>query len=134
MHHNGSGKFESAFVNVTIPENNSVMLQSMAGTRLGVWVAHGEGRFILPEGKDSVNIGAQYSFEEYPGNPNDSDFSVASLYSKDGRHLAIMPHLERSLFPWNWPFYPQNRKNDEVSPWMEAFVNARNWIKIKTKS
>ncbi len=129
MHHNGSGKFESTFINVTIPENDAIMLHSMAGTRLGVWVAHGEGRFTLPEDTGLFNVGATYSQQEYPGNPNDSDFSVASLYSKDGRHLAIMPHIERSLFPWNWPFYPYERKNDAISPWMEAFVNAREWIK-----
>jgi phosphoribosylformylglycinamidine synthase len=133
MHHNGSGKFESTFINVTIPKNDSVMFGSLGGTRLGVWVAHGEGRFKLPDDQTLYNVGASYSYPEYPGNPNDSDFSVASLYSKDGRHLAIMPHLERSLFPWNWPFYPQNRKNDMVSPWMEAFINARIWIGNKTK-
>lgn len=129
MHHNGSGKFESTFINVTIPENKSIMLSSLAGARLGVWVAHGEGRFRLPVDTGKFNIGATYAYQEYPGNPNDSDFSVASLYSKDGRHLAIMPHIERSLFPWNWPFYPFERKNDTISPWMEAFVNAREWIK-----
>jgi phosphoribosylformylglycinamidine synthase len=133
MHHNGSGKFESIFVNVTIPQNNSVMLNSFAGARLGVWVAHGEGRFRLPADQNTFAIAAEYSHPEYPGNPNDSDFSVAALCSKDGRHLAIMPHIERSLFPWNWGFYPTDRKQDVVSPWIEAFVNAREWIK-KIKS
>lgn len=129
MHHNGSGRFESSFINLTIPENNSVMFGSLAGTRLGAWVAHGEGRFKLPEDKSLFRIGAEYSYHEYPGTPADSDYSVAALYSKDGRHLAIMPHIERSLFPWNWPFYPQNRNSDEVSPWIVAFTNAREWIK-----
>lgn len=128
MHHNGSGKFESTFLNVSIPENDSVMLSTMAGSRLGVWVAHGEGRFILPEDQSRFKIAAEYSYKEYPGTPSDSDFSVAALYSRDGRHLAIMPHIERSLFPWNWGFYPSERKSDEVSPWMEAFVNARKWV------
>ena len=103
------------------------MLQSLAGAKLGVWVAHGEGRFKLPD--SHFNIGAHYAYTEYPGNPNDSDFSTAALYSRNGRHLAIMPHIERSLFPWNWPYYPYERQNDVVSPWMEAFTNARNWIK-----
>lgn len=133
MHHNGSKKFESAFINVNIPENDSVMLKSLAGVRLGIWVAHGEGRFSLPEDTSLFNVAALYSYEEYPGNPNDSDYSVAALYSKDGRHLAIMPHLERSLFPWNWGFYPYDRKGDAVSPWIEAFVNARDWVKDKDK-
>ncbi len=127
MHHNGSGKFESAFVNISIPDNNSVMLKSFAGSRLGIWVAHGEGRFKLPSDQSKYKIAATYSQPNYPGNPNDSDFSVAALTSTDGRHLAIMPHLERSLFPWNWPHY-ENRKADEISPWIEAFTNALDWV------
>lgn len=130
MHHNGSGKFESAFINVTIPENRSVMLGSLSGSRLGVWLAHGEGRFRL-EGIPDYQVAVQYSYESYPGNPNDSDFHVAALCSRDGRHLAMMPHLERSMFPWNWPYYPTERKqSDEITPWLVAFSNAFNWIKF----
>lgn len=132
MHVNGSGKFESAFVNLTIPENKSVMLGSLAGARLGVWVAHGEGRFVL-KNHTGYQVAATYSYTEYPGNPNDSDFAVAALTSADGRHLAMMPHLERSLYPWNWGYYPNNRPQDEVSPWIEAFVNAREWV-VKNRS
>ncbi|MFO0487057.1 MAG: phosphoribosylformylglycinamidine synthase, partial [Cyclobacteriaceae bacterium] len=132
MHHNGSGKFESAFINVTIPQNHSVMLQSYAGARLGVWLAHGEGRFRLPADL-KVNIGATFAYAEYPGNPNDSDGAVAALYSHDGRHLAIMPHIERSLFTWNWPHYPESKLAHEVSPWIEAFVNARDWVAARVK-
>jgi len=128
MHHNGSRKFESTFLNVTIPKNNSVLLKSLAGARLGVWVAHGEGRFSLPEDKSLFQVAASYSQTEYPGNPNESDFAVAALASHDGRHLAIMPHLERSLFPWNWGYYPRERKGDSISPWIEPFVNAREWV------
>lgn len=128
MHHNGSGKFESTFVAISIPKNNSVMLQSYEGARLGVWLAHGEGKFVLPE-IEKYNLAATYSYAAYPGNPNDSDHAVAALCSKDGRHLAIMPHIERTLFPWNWPHYTRNKKQDEVGPWIEAFVNARDWVK-----
>ncbi len=128
MHHNGSGRFESIFVNITIPETNSIMLKSFAGSRLGVWVAHGEGRFMLPQNLD-YNVAATYSYKSYPGNPNDSDHAIAALTSRDGRHLAIMPHIERSLFPWNWPHYPKDRKGDEISPWIEAFSNALEWVK-----
>ncbi|QOI98888.1 MAG: phosphoribosylformylglycinamidine synthase [Flammeovirgaceae bacterium] len=131
MQVNGSGKFESAFVNVTIPSTNSIMLNSLAGCRLGVWVAHGEGRFQLSDAPAYIPA-AHYSYAEYPGNPNDSDGAVAAVCSKDGRHLAIMPHIERSLFPWNWPCYPADRKTDRISPWLEAFVNARNWIASNT--
>jgi phosphoribosylformylglycinamidine synthase len=129
MLHNASHKFESAFLNVDVLENNAVMLRSLAANRLGIWVAHGEGRFSFPYPEDSYYIPVKYSYPEYPGNPNSSDFSAAAICSADGRHLAIMPHLERALFPWNWAEYPVDRKNDEVSPWVEAFVNAREWIK-----
>lgn len=104
------------------------MMSSLEGARLGAWVAHGEGRFKLPDEADRYQVVANYSYAEYPGNPNDSDFAVAALCSKDGRHLAIMPHIERSLFPWNWPHYTRSKKQDQVSPWIEAFVNARDWI------
>lgn len=133
MHHNGSGKFECSFITVTIPKNNSVMLKSYEGAQIGVWMAHGEGQFVLPADKSKYEVAANYTYGQYPGNPNDSNFAVAALTSKDGRHLAIMPHIERSLFPWNWPHYPSTRKNDEVGPWFEAFANAREWIRNAVK-
>ncbi len=129
MLHNESGKFESGFINVNILENNSVMLKSLIGSRLGIFVAHGEGKFSLPYDEDKYNIPVKFSYDSYPGNPNGSDFSVAALCSNDGRHLAMMPHLERAIFPWNWANYPEERKNDEISPWIEAFVNALEWIR-----
>ncbi len=128
MLHNASHKFESCFVNVDVPQNNTVMLGSLSGKRLGVWVAHGEGKFFLPKAKDAYHIGLAYSYQNYPGNPNGSDHAVAGIASADGRHLAIMPHIERSLKPWNWPYYPAEGAADEVSPWMEAFVNAYQWV------
>lgn len=129
MLHNDSHKFESAFINVEILCSNSIMLSTLAGRRLGVWVSHGEGKFNFPYYKDKYNIAMTYSFDEYPGNPNGSNWDVAAVCSNDGRHLAMMPHLERAFLPWQWAFYPQNRKNDEVSPWIETFINAKNWIK-----
>ncbi len=129
MEHNASGKFESIFLSVDVPENNSVMLRTMAGSRLGIWVAHGEGRFRLPYPESNYNVTMKYTYSGYPGNPNGSDYDIAGLCSDDGRHLAIMPHFERSIFPWNWAHYPTDRKSDEISPWVEAFVNAREWIK-----
>lgn len=128
MHHNASGKFESSFLNMTIPDNDSVMLGSLSGSTLGVWVAHGEGKFQL-EGDESIyNITGKFSYHAYPGNPNGSDFDAAAVVSDNGRHLAMMPHLERAISPWNWAHYPEDRNNDEVSPWIEAFKNAYNWI------
>ena len=128
MLHNDSHKFESEFVTVTIPTNRSVMFGSLSGNKLGIWVAHGEGKFSLPGTEDGYNVIAKYSYDGYPANPNGSDFSVAGICSADGRHLAMMPHLERAIFPWQNAWYPAERRMDEVTPWIEAFVNARKWI------
>ena len=127
MQHNTSHKFESAFLGLTIPENKSVLFGSLAGSKLGIWVAHGEGKFHLPQPESAYNVVAKYSYDGYPANPNGSDYSVAGLCSADGRHLAMMPHLERAIFPWQCAYYPADRCNDEVTPWIEAFVNARVW-------
>ncbi|MEN2284433.1 phosphoribosylformylglycinamidine synthase [Algoriphagus sp. SE2] len=132
MLHNESHKFESGFVNVTIPQNDSVMLGSLSGQRLGVWVAHGEGNFSLPQDESDYNFAMKYSYAAYPGNPNGSDYATAGIASADGRHLAIMPHIERSLKPWNWPYYPADRK-DDFTPWMDAFVNAKNWVESNSE-
>jgi phosphoribosylformylglycinamidine synthase len=129
MLHNDSHKFESGFVGVTIPANRSVMFGSLSGSRLGIWVAHGEGKFSLPYPEERYNVVAKYSYDAYPANPNGSDYSVAALASADGRHLAMMPHLERAVFPWQNGYYPEKREpNDEITPWIEAFVNARQWV------
>ena len=127
MQHNTSHKFESAFLGLTIPENNSVMLGSLAGSKLGIWVAHGEGKFHLPQPESDYHVVAKYSYSGYPANPNGSDYDVAGLCSADGRHLAMMPHLERAIFPWQCAYYPADRRKDEVTPWLQAFVNARKW-------
>ena len=128
MLHNNSHKFESAFVGITIPQNNSVMFGSLSGSKLGLWVAHGEGKFSMPEPESEYNIVMKYTYDKYPGNPNGSDYSTAGIASADGRHVAMMPHLERAFLPWQNAFYPAGHKNDEVTPWIEAFVNARRWV------
>ena len=133
MLHNTSHKFESTFLSLQIPENNSVMLSSLSGNKLGIWVAHGEGKFSLPEEECKYNVVAKYNYAAYPGNPNGSDYNVAGICSKDGRHLAMMPHLERAIFPWQNAWYPLDRRADEVTPWIEAFVNARKWVEEKMK-
>lgn len=131
MLQNRSLKFESSFLMVDVLENDSVMLQTLAGASLGIWVAHGEGSFKLELQEDQYRIPAKYSFSTYPGNPNGSDYDAACICSPDGRHLAIMPHLERAIFPWQWGYYPPARKNDDITPWIEAFKNAREWISKK---
>ncbi|WP_149526690.1 phosphoribosylformylglycinamidine synthase [Sphingobacterium hotanense] len=132
MRHNNSQKHESNFVSVKVQENNSIMLSTLAGSTLGVWISHGEGKFNLPESEDQYNIVAKYAYDQYPHNPNGSDFNTAMMCDKTGRHLVTMPHIERSTFQWNWANYPEGRQ-DEVTPWLEAFVNARQWIENQNK-
>ena len=127
MRHNRSHKHESNFTSVAVQENNSVMLSSLAGTQMGVWISHGEGRFDLPMDENQYDIVAKYGYEGYPANPNGSDYNTAMICDTTGRHLATMPHIERSIFPWNWAHYPTSSK-DQVSPWIEAFTNARLWV------
>ena len=131
MDYNDSRKHESGFTSVKILPNNSVMLSTLAGAQLGVWISHGEGKFYMPKAENNYQIVAKYGYEGYPANPNGSDYNTAMMCSADGRHLATMPHIERSIFQWNWAHYPKGRR-DEIGPWIEAFVNARKCLE-KTK-
>ena len=131
MLHNDSHKFECNFTSVEIAENNSVMLGDLAGSKLGIWAAHGEGKFSFPYAEEKYNIVGKYGFEGYPANPNGSDFNTAILTDDSGRHLVMMPHLERSTFSWNWAYYPEDRKDDKVTPWLSAFENAKKWLENK---
>jgi phosphoribosylformylglycinamidine synthase len=131
MKHNDSNKHESGFTSVKIQKNNSVMLSTLEGATLGVWISHGEGKFNLPMPENAYNIVAKYGYEGYPANPNGSDYNTAMMCDTTGRHLVMMPHIERSTFPWNWANYPDRNQKDDVSPWLEAFVNARKWIDNK---
>ncbi len=133
MARNESGKFESSFLGVRVQKNGSVMLGSLEEMNLGVWVAHGEGKFVLPKPEEQYHIAAKYSRSSYPANPNGSDYDVAAICSANGRHLAMMPHLERAYQPWQCATYPADRRHDEATPWLEAFVNARKWIEAKEK-
>ena len=130
MAHNDSGRFESGFVSLRIPKNHSVMLQNLEGTEIGIWVAHGEGKFDLKYSADKYHVIAQYKYDAYPANPNGSPHAIAGLCSADGRHLAMMPHPERAIFPWTCAYYPEAERGEhEVTPWMVAFRNAYEWIK-----
>jgi len=127
MDHNDSNKFECVFTSVEIQKNDSVMFKSLSGSKLGIWSAHGEGKFKLPYNENKYSIIGKYGYSSYPANPNGSDYNTAIISNSNGRHIAMMPHLERSTFQWNWPYYPNNRK-DEVSPWILAFENAKDWL------
>ena len=131
MEMNKSNKFECTFSAVKILKNSSVMLKNLSNTTLGVWSAHGEGKFYFKNKDYKYNIAGKFLYNEYPGNPNGSDQNTAILYSKDGRHLSMMPHLERSIFPWNWGYYDYNNRNHEITPWIKAFINARKWFESK---
>ena len=127
MMHNDSGKFECHFTGVTIQPSSAIMLRGMEGSTLGIWAAHGEGKFTFPHDENHYQIPAKYHYADYPANPNGSVYNAAMLASKDGRHLVMMPHLERATFPWNWAHYPTDR-SDDVSPWVMAFENAHAWL------
>ncbi len=127
MVHNDSHKFESCFVGVTIEDSPAIMLRSLKGSKLGIWVAHGEGKFSFPAGRN-VEVALRYNYNDYPGNPNGSPEGIAGVCSRDGRHLAMMPHPERCLRPWNWPWYPRESRHDADTPWLDMFVNAYNWL------
>lgn len=127
MKHNDSHKYESAFVGVTVQDSPSVLLSSLKGSKLGIWVSHGEGKFSFPNPLDQYNIALRYNYNAYPANPNGSPEGVAGVCSPDGRHLAMMPHPERCLRPWNWAYYLE-REDDQVSPWIELFINGRKWL------
>jgi phosphoribosylformylglycinamidine synthase len=125
---NDSRKFESNFITVDIKESNSILLKPLIGSRLGVWIAHGEGKFKLNGNENDYNIAMKYSYHDYPANPNGSDFDAAALTSADGRHLAMMPHLERSIFSWQWPYSTDNIKKNKFTPWIMAFLSAYDWV------
>jgi phosphoribosylformylglycinamidine synthase len=138
--HNTSGRFESRFSSVRIMAGPSIMLKGMEGSVLGVWVAHGEGRLYLPEpgmldeieekGLAPVRFADDSgdTTEKYPFNPNGSPVGITALCSADGRHLAMMPHPERSFLSWQWGWMPDAMKGPaNVSPWLKMFQNAREW-------
>ena len=127
MTHNDSQKFECIFSTVNIEESPSIMLKNLEGSRLGVWSAHGEGKFVFPYKENKYSIAGKYSYDSYPANPNGSNFNTAMLVSDDGRHLVMMPHIERSLYPHNWAYYPEDR-NDVYSPWVMVFNNSFEWL------
>ncbi len=138
--HNASGRFESRFSTLQVQESPSIMLKNMAGSSLGVWVAHGEGQAFFPN-KDILNrvqnenlVPVSYvddnnaPTESYPFNPNGSPNGIAGLCSPDGRHLAMMPHPERAFLKWQWGWMPTDWKNNlQASPWLQMFQNARAW-------
>ena len=138
--HNVSGKFESRWAQVEVLPSPSVLLSGMEGSKLGVWVAHAEGRLVYPNEYLRLEIANQKlaplayldpwgkRTEKYPYNPNGSPDGVTALCSSDGRHLAMMPHPERCFRLWQLPWMPDFWKDLEASPWLQMFQNARTWL------
>lgn len=140
LSHNMSERFESRFVSVKIENSKSIMLKGMEESILGVWVAHGEGRFTFIDeatysSVENENLVALRYVDDdgqpttaYPFNPNGSIGGLAGICSSDGRHLSMMPHPERCIFPWQWAWMPHEWKNTmKVSPWVKMFKNAHDW-------
>jgi phosphoribosylformylglycinamidine synthase len=140
--HNESGRFESRFVSLRIENSPAIMFKGMAGSSLGVWVAHGEGKAMFPEEGMLDRVLAKglapvryidddgKATEAYPFNPNGSPLGIAGLCSEDGRHLCMMPHPERCVLQWQWPWQPSNFQKLPVSPWLKFFQNAREWCDL----
>ncbi|MGO8990379.1 MAG: phosphoribosylformylglycinamidine synthase [bacterium] len=150
---NSSGRFESRWVTVKILESPAIMFKGMTDATLGIWVAHGEGRLHFPDPAlmnqviDQKLVPVAFVDDEgqrdgkipksYPFNPNGSPFGMAGLCTPDGRHLAMMPHPERSFLKWQWPWLPSSMKDGvKESPWIRMFQNARAWcggVKLEGK-
>ncbi len=137
---NRSEKFESQWVTVKIEDSPAIMLRGMAGTQFGVWVDHGEGRLFCPDQKvfdlmvkknlmpiryvdDDGN-----PTEQYPLNPNGSPGGYTAICTEDGRHLAMMPHPERSFWTWHAGWVPLSMKDNTITPWLHMFQNMRQYL------
>ena len=132
---NRSERFESRFSTVRINKTNAIMLQGMENMTLGVWVAHGEGKYS-PDYLIQDQVAIQYidptTNEEtlkYPFNPNGSINGITGICSKNGRHLAMMPHPERCFLKWQVPYEPHLSKETKYYPWFKMFTNAYEWCK-----
>ncbi len=137
--HNTSGRFESRWVQVEVLPSPSILFAEMEGSKLGVWVAHGEGRLVYPDKSIEIQVIKQKlaplayidphgnQTEQYPYNPNGSPLGITALCSPDGRHTAMMPHPERCFRLWQWPWMPPSWEKLEASPWLRMFQNARTW-------
>ena len=141
--HNESGRYESRWVGLKILPSSAVLLQGMEGSTLGAWVAHGEGKVFFPnpshlEVVESKNLAPLRYVDdnnnatiEYPMNPNGSPNGIAGLCSEDGRHLALMPHPERSIRSWQQPHAPLEWRSVSDAPWIRMFQNAREFCESR---
>ncbi len=137
--HNLSGRFESRWATVKILKSKAIMLQGMEDLVFGIHVDHGEGFLHFPDAALRERVLAEQMAtvvyvdddgqptEAYPFNPNGSPGGLTGLCSPDGRHLAMMPHPERTFLPWQAHWLPQEMKALPVTPWLRMFQNAYEW-------
>lgn len=138
---NAVERHKSTMATVEIGESSSLLFQGMAGSRLGVWVSHGQGRLVATGNTldmlaanrqvpmayvtpDGLGVGA----DTYPYNPSGTPRGWPGVCSGDGRFTAIMPHPERMANQlWQWPYLPTGWEKLATSPWLRPFQNARDW-------
>ena len=134
---NESEQFEARLVMVEVQPSRSVFLDGMAGSRMPIAVAHGEGRTEFGAGAiDTLNQAGQVALRyvdhhgqptmRYPYNPNGSDQGITGLTNDDGRVTVMMPHPERLFRTAQFSWHPENWGED--GPWLRMFRNARRWL------
>ncbi|MFT4179014.1 MAG: phosphoribosylformylglycinamidine synthase [Thermomonas sp.] len=131
---NASEQYEARVALLEVGESPSLFLRDMAGSRIPVAVAHGEGRAVFADAVDqaAVNVALRYVTGDggiagsYPANPNGSPDGIAGVTSRDGRATILMPHPERTLRHANFSWAPADWPED--SPWLRMFRNARAWL------
>ena len=131
---NRSEQFEARLVMVEIPESPSIFFTGMAGSRMPIATAHGEGRalFDVKGSRDKALVSMRYvdsagkTADKYPANPNGSPDGITGLTTADGRFTIVMPHPERVFRTVQMSWHPTAWGED--SPWMRMFRNARKWV------
>jgi phosphoribosylformylglycinamidine synthase len=133
---NRSEQFEARFVTVMVQETPSIMLQGMAGSRIPIPVAHGEGRAEFQDQAQLASADGLITMryiensgevaELYPANPNGLPLGIAGLCSEDGLVTIMMPHPERVVRSVQNSWHPDEWGED--GPWLRMFRNARVWV------
>ncbi|MEK8090390.1 phosphoribosylformylglycinamidine synthase [Thermithiobacillus plumbiphilus] len=133
---NRSEQFEARYAMVELAPSPSIFFQGMAGSRLPIALAHGEGRAEFRSAQDAAQAQALVTMrwvdhhgqptQRYPFNPSGSQDAIAGLSTPDGRVTIAMPHPERSFRTVQFPWHPADWGED--GPWLRMFRNARHWV------
>ncbi len=128
---NKSNQFESRLSMIEIMESPSIFFKDMAGIRMPIVVAHGEGRVskVVQNSNPCMRFIDNYGkpTNKYPSNPNGSINGFTAFTTNDGRATIMMPHPERVFLTSQFSWHP-NKDYEKYSPWMHLFNNARNWV------